>query len=79
MKTDDTKAKKMFMMQLIGASANESNSLLAAGRVIAMDYGGNMTQKQCDSFKVSFVVFVVGQLLASTMKNNVETTPSRVL
>jgi hypothetical protein len=45
MKTDDTKAKKMFMMQLIGASANESNSLLAAGRVIAMDYGGNMTQK----------------------------------
>jgi hypothetical protein len=45
MKTDDTKAKKMFMLQLIGASPNESNSLLAVGRVMTMDYGGNMDKK----------------------------------
>jgi hypothetical protein len=71
MKTDDAKAKKMFLMQLIGANANETNSLLAAGRVVAMEYGENMDQKQCDNFKVAFVIFVIGHLLAPISKNNV--------
>jgi hypothetical protein len=71
MNPDDARTRKMFMQQLVGASANESNSLLAAGRVVAKDYGGKMDKKQCDNFKVSFVVFVVGYLLAPTTKNNV--------
>jgi hypothetical protein len=68
---EDARAKKVFMQQMIGAAANETNSLLAAGRVVKKQYSGKMTKKQCDNFKVSFVVFVVGHFLAPTTRNNV--------
>jgi hypothetical protein len=79
MKTNDTKAKKMFMLQLIGASPNESNSLLAAGRVVAMDYGGNMDKKQCDNFKISLLYLCLFIFLHRQQRTMLETTLSRVL
>lgn len=58
--SDDVKARKAFIQQSIGGLANETNS--------------GMTKKQCDNFKVSFVIFVVGHLLAPTTRNNVGNT-----
>ncbi|RLN09980.1 hypothetical protein C2845_PM11G25700 [Panicum miliaceum] len=68
---DDARARKAFLQQMIGAAPNETNSLLAAARVVTKDYLGTMARKQCDNFKVSFVVFVVGHFLAPTTRNNI--------
>ncbi|KAL6627382.1 hypothetical protein ACP70R_031108 [Stipagrostis hirtigluma subsp. patula] len=67
---DDARSRKKFLQQSIGATCSESNGLLAARRVITEDYQGEMSKEQCDQFKVAFVVFVVGHLLAPTTKNN---------
>ncbi|KAL6610748.1 hypothetical protein ACP70R_040717 [Stipagrostis hirtigluma subsp. patula] len=68
---DDAKSRKQFMLNCLGAEVDETNSLVAAGRIVKQDYNGGMTKSQMDNFKVAFVIFVVGHLLAPTNRNNV--------
>ncbi|CAN6285601.1 unnamed protein product [Urochloa humidicola] len=68
---DDRKSKLDFVRNCIGAKESETNGLVAAGLNVTKDYSYPMSVKEIDTFKVSFVVWVMGHLLAPTKKHNV--------
>jgi len=69
----DKKSKVEFVQQFIGSSDLEINSLTAAENNVKAEYDSpmSMTLKEKHNFKVSFVVWVMGHLLAPTKKHNV--------
>ncbi|KAL6903441.1 hypothetical protein ACP4OV_004254 [Aristida adscensionis] len=67
---DDSDSKGDFIRDCIGAERGERNSLLAAERNVMKNYATMNEKKQIDRFKISFVVWVMGKLLAPTKKSN---------
>lgn len=68
---DQRMCKLDFIQNCIGSEEGETNSLVAAGRNVARNYSYPMSDKEIGNFKVSFVVWVMGHLLAPTKKHNV--------
>lgn len=69
----DKKSKLEFIQHFIGCSDPNINSLTTAENNVKALYDPpmTMTMKDKDNFKVSFVVWVMGHLLAPTKKHNV--------
>ncbi|KAJ1260669.1 hypothetical protein BS78_10G250400 [Paspalum vaginatum] len=67
----DRKKKLDFIQHCIGSDGGETNNLVAAGANVAKKYPSPMTKEEMDKFKVSFVVWVMGHLLAPTKHHNI--------
>lgn len=71
--TCEKKAKLEFIQKFIGSSDSDSNSLTTIENVLTAQYdpSSTMTLKDKENFKVCFVIWVMGHLLAPTKKHNV--------
>lgn len=67
----DKKSKLEFIHHFVGTTEADNNSLKVAENNVTAKYDLPMSEKDQHSFKVSFVVWVMGHLLAPTKKHNV--------
>lgn len=67
----DKKSKIDFIQHSIGSRKIDTNGLVAAERNVTAAYFLPMSKEDVDNFKVSFVVWVMGHLLAPTKKHNI--------